>query len=373
MLRVRVLLSAAALTLVAVVVGGWSGRPLQSRGDPGLELTIRASPGWDRTAVTPAMLRRVAGIIRDRMRQLAVTGAVTLEPRSDRLVVQIPRVHDPARATGLILTTGHLMLFDFENDLTGPSLDVNGDPVATPTLYGLLSQVQKPTPLGKPQAYYLFETSTTTSNPTVAAGPDATTKELLRPFGGKVPANGTILAVPEKRIVVSCAAANGCLGIHASAISKNGVYYYLLRYDPRNTTNPVPELGNGSLVSSGTRADLTQAGNPVVLLQLTDRGSKELQKITRREAHRGQAKYALTGKRGSYLGYVQHFAIVLDGVLRSTPYIDFKLNPDGIPGPNAELDMGRGGTGQDAKDLALVLRTGAMPCRLTLVSKRVVH
>ena len=61
------------------------------------------------------------------------------------------------------------------------------------------------------------------------------------------------------------------------------------------------------------------------------------------------------------MNYAQHFAIVLDGQLESTPYIDFKQNPDGIPGPNAEIDLGQGGTIGEAKDLALVLQTGALP------------
>ena len=52
---------------------------------------------------------------------------------------------------------------------------------------------------------------------------------------------------------------------------------------------------------------------------------------------------------------------MLDGVLESTPYIDFQQNPDGIPGPNAEIDLGAGGSIGEAKDLALVLQTGALP------------
>ena len=67
--------------------------------------------------------------------------------------------------------------------------------------------------------------------------------------------------------------------------------------------------------------------------------------------------------------YAQHFAIVLDGQLQSTPYIDFKQNPDGIPGPNAQIDMGQGGTFSDAKNLALVLQTGALPVSFTQIER----
>ena len=60
---------------------------------------------------------------------------------------------------------------------------------------------------------------------------------------------------------------------------------------------------------------------------------------------------------------------MLDGVLQSTPYIDFKQNPDGIPGPNAQIDMGNGGTFKDAQNLALVLQTGALPVSFVQIER----
>ena len=112
---------------------------------------------------------------------------------------------------------------------------------------------------------------------------------------------------------------------------------------------------------SGTRADFGQFGNPVVLLEFTGHGSNQFQKITKEEATRGEIRFNTAGRQGDYKNYAQHFAIVLDGQLESTPYIDFKQNPNGIPGPNAEIDLGNGGTIKEAKDLALILQTGALP------------
>src|SRR5205085_9602618 len=63
------------------------------------------------------------------------------------------------------------------------------------------------------------------------------------------------------------------------------------------------------------------------------------------------------------------FAIVLDQQLESTPYIDFQRNPDGIPGPNAEIDLGQGGSFKEAKDLALVLQTGALPVTFNQIER----
>ena len=59
--------------------------------------------------------------------------------------------------------------------------------------------------------------------------------------------------------------------------------------------------------------------------------------------------------------FAQHFAIVLDGELQSTPYIDYKQNPDGIdPTGTAPRSRTSSSIGE-AKDLALVLQTGALP------------
>jgi len=74
-------------------------------------------------------------------------------------VIQLAGVHDAAKAAQLIGKTAQLMLFDFENDLTGPSIS-NGNPVASPGLYELLKQVQSVK--GPPESYYLFKNTTTT-------------------------------------------------------------------------------------------------------------------------------------------------------------------------------------------------------------------
>ena len=64
----------------------------------------------------------------------------------------------------------------------------------------------------------------------------------------------------------------------------------------------------------------------------------------------------------------QHFAIVLDNQLISVPYIDFQQNPDGIDGRNGSQIAG-GFTIQSAQDLANLLKTGALPVALELISQ----
>ncbi len=325
-------------------------------------------------------------IMQNRINKLGVSEPEIRKQGNNQIVIQLAGVHDPAAAAALIGKTAQLMLFDFENDLAGPSRDVNGNPVATPTLYGLLTQVQKQAAKGSPSQYYLFKTTTTVTpakkvkgktvgKPTVTtkhslvAGPANTKQALLRPYGGTPPPGTKVLAVPQTNIIVKCPVANGCIGVRQGQVSTSGTYYYLMKYAPTNKIDPVPEMNGSDLVLSGTKADFGPNGNPIVLLQFTNHGSNQFQKITRDEAQRGQSIYNLAGKQGNYLNYVQHFAIVLDGVLQSTPYIDFKQNPDGIPGPNAQIDMGNGGTFKDAQDLALVLQTGALPVSFVQIER----
>ncbi|MGZ8716805.1 MAG: protein translocase subunit SecD [Gaiellaceae bacterium] len=385
------LMGAIAIALVGTVLLAVPGSPIHRKPvlgldlQGGLEVVLKAVPPKGHT-LTPDDMNRSISIMQNRINKLGVSEPEIRKQGKDQIVIQIAGIHDPAAAAKLIGKTAQLMLFDFENDLAGPSLDLNGNPVATPSLYELLTQVQKDAAKGTPEAYYLFHTksvqvastkkatvkgkngkSTTVTKPvaktvvkhSLVAGPANTLKDLLKPYGGTVPAGDDVLKVPAHRIVISCQATTGCLG--ARRVSPSGTYYYLAKFFPNRTPNPIPEMTGGDLVLSGTRADFGQGGGPIVTLQFTNHGSDQFQKITRDEAQRGQAKFDLAGKQGDYLNYVQHFAIVLDGQLESTPYIDFKRNADGIPGPNAEIDLGQGGSIGEAKDLALVLQTGALP------------
>ena len=60
----------------------------------------------------------------------------------------------------------------------------------------------------------------------------------------------------------------------------------------------------------------------------------------------------------------QHFAITLDNVLLSVPFIDYKQYPDGITGENG-ADVFGSFTTQSAKTLATLLRYGPLPVNLT--------
>jgi SecD/SecF fusion protein len=104
-----------------------------------------------------------------------------------------------------------------------------------------------------------------------------------------------------------------------------------------------------------------QAGSPDVTFGFTGKGAGAFQSVTSKIAHRGD----LVSGLGQTV--FQHFAVALDTQLVTVPFIDYKQNPDGIPGDNG-ADIQGGFTVNTAQDLASQLRLGALPINLKLIS-----
>src|SRR6266516_2586205 len=343
----------------------------------GLEVVLKAQPAKGQKLDSAALDRSVS-IMRQRVDKLGVSEPEIRKQGSNQIVIELAGVHDAAAAAKLIGKTAQLQFFDFEADVTGPSKNLNGNIVATGSLYDLLKQVQGKAKQGSPEGYYLFKTKKagtgkkahTVHSLVTTNGAVPTKKELLRSYKGKLPPGGEILAVPKGMTVVSCPATSGCLGVTQNQ-AQAATYYYLLKYDP-SAKNGAPEMTGKELKLSGTRADFDQHGLPIVTLEFTGHGQNVFAKITKQEAARGKLAASLAGHGGdpNYVTqYAGHFAIVLDGVVRSTPYIDYLKNPDGIDSSQAQIDMGQGGSINEAKDLALVLQTGALPVNFQQIER----
>jgi preprotein translocase subunit SecD len=141
-----------------------------------------------------------------------------------------------------------------------------------------------------------------------------------------------------------------------------GPSYYLFRDDP--------DLTGADLRLSGIRQEFdTRTNEPIVLMQFTREGARRFEAITRKLVERGRAVANQQGLSGAENDIAnQQFAIVLDGELKSAPVVDFDDNPSGIPGESGAQITNLGSL-TEAKDLAVVLRTGALPFDLRLVSR----
>ena len=335
----------------------------------GLEVVLKAVPPKGHK-LTSDDLSRSIDIMRKRIDKLGVSEPEIRKQGSNQIVIQLAGIHDPAAAAKVIGKTAVLEFYDFEADLTGPSVSGLAQvPIAKGSLYDLLiaPETQALADKGVSQ-WYLFD-----SKHIVRAGPAPTKAVLLQSqivqkptaaggLGKHIPKDWKILRVPANTVVVSCSVASGnCLSSQQLTTPRG---FYLLKHSD-NANNPIPEMTGRELKLSGTRADIdTQTNQPVVLMQFTNKGKKIFHTITRREAERGAL--VCQGQRDSnaVTQCSQHFAIVLDREIQSVPYIDFVRNPDGIPGDNgAQIDMGRGGGLGEAKKLALVLQTGALPVK----------
>ena len=186
-------------------------------------------------------------------------------------------------------------------------------PLPAASLYSVLEPVQREANKGTPQAYYLFKTST--SHP-VVEGPAPNLHQLFLPYkGAKRPPDTQVLKVPAGREPVQCKGMQNCPGA-----PKSGASWYLLKLPPALSGKDLVESGIAKTVDPNT-------GQPIVTLQFTHAGSQAFRRITQAEYNRGRVN---AGEAGQLAGaspsvvnrYAGHNAIVLDGVLEETPYID---------------------------------------------------
>jgi SecD/SecF fusion protein len=340
----------------------------------GLEVVLKAVPPEGKTCDSACMDRSVS-IMRSRIDKLGVSEPEIRKQGKDQIVIQLAGVHDVNKAAQIIGTTAQLQFYDFEADTVGPSNDGSHHVIANGSLYDLLSKVKADTKKGA-SSYYLFNAKKQPVN-----GPEDTRERLLnvtlpsgRKLTGEVPEGFTVLAVPPKETVISCdQATTGCQGVQQVDATAPTVYY-LFKFDPNNKTDPVPEATGEDLKLSDIAADIsTQGQGNVVRLGFTSKGADKFHDITREEAHRGAGDAAAAGQTGSDAAtiqqFAQHFAIVLDGQLQSTPYIDYKQNPDGIDPTGTGAEISNISSIGEAKDLALVLQTGALPVEFNQIER----
>jgi SecD/SecF fusion protein len=325
----------------------------------GLEVTLQAVPPPNRD-LTDADLDRSVEIMRNRVDKLGVSEPEIRTQGSDQIVIQLPGVKNPQAAAEIIGTTAQLELYDLETSLVGPSISIQGFPVEHTSLYDLLAQVQSQVKDGKSDAWYVVNPKTKR----VVSGPYQTEAEAEKKASGKP--NRDVFATPADMVVITCGSSNPnqakavvCPGgQNGSGASPDQTNYYLFSYDPPR----VPQMTGEDLNLSGTRADFDTspggAGRPIVTMEFTGKGSDKFEEITRAEWIRGKLRNA-----------PQHFAIVLDREIRTFPQIDYNDSSlsGGIGGGRAQI-QGLDSF-QEAKEIALVLQTGALPVKFETLDR----
>ncbi len=328
----------------------------------GVELVYQGKPTPQQPKVTQESLDRAVDIMRERVDQLGVSEPEIQRSGRDQISVGLPDVQNAARAQKQVGKVAQLHFYDWEPNVIGP----NGKPDPTnpavtdqplPSLYDAVKRASQ-RPLirdsnntnATPQ-YYLFSRTKT-----LLAGPEDNRTDLLaEQRGRRQPPGSQILVVQPGTVVVKADKPDN--------FPKNTPYdrYFVLNDNPElsgtDITNPEQNFDNGA----------GGGGEPIVTFSFTGHGRSQFQKVTRRVADRGRSVAALNPGSPPANNF-QHFAAVLDNEVITRPFISYVENPDGIDGRNGAQISG-GFTIQSAQDLARLLKTGALPIKLELISQ----
>jgi len=369
------------LLLVGVLIGGAVvvalNKPTRQGLDlkGGVELVYQAKP-TKFAQVTGESVERTLEIMRQRVDRLGVAEPEIQRSGEDQIAVQLPAVEDQERAISQVGTTAQMFFYDWEPNVLGPNCraspaDPNvtggssaGNPGAgTLGYYAAVARAAscpaKPNQKTSRDAsvFYLVDDRAKR----VLAGPEASREDLLAnldPPQQAPKAGQSIQEVKPGTVVVKAQyESDGDPGSQEPA-DPNQAQYYVLNDDfalqGTDITNPEQNFNNGTGGS----------GAPIVTFNFTDRGRDIWQKTTREIVQRGQASL-LPGQ--DVQSAFQHFAVVLDNELITVPFIDFQQNPDGIDGASGSQIEG-GFTITSAQNLANLLKTGALPIELELIS-----
>ncbi|HEV7528915.1 MAG TPA: protein translocase subunit SecD [Solirubrobacteraceae bacterium] len=347
----------------------------------GVELVYKAKP-TAQSKVDSESLNRAIDIMRKRVDQLGVSQPEIQRSGADEIDVALPNVTNAGHAEKEVGKTAQLFFYDWEPNVIGadgkpsPSeATATGGAQAGAAQFGLtkyqavLRAEKRPVELRKtdttlgpactPQqvkeciygSWYLLEPA----HEKVLRGPEETEKSLYTDY--KVPpgAKTKAVRVSPGTVLVQARPVESASG---KVTQKSPNSWYVIKDNPvltgADVKNPRQSFDEGG---GGT-------GAPNVTFEFTGHGKSVFQNVTKEIAHRGQeAQLPGVGKEAAQ----QHFAVVLDGQLITTPSIDYTKYPEGIDAATGSQISG-GFTITSAQELAQELQSGALPIKLELIS-----
>lgn len=336
----------------------------------GVQLVYQAEPTATQRVVDSEAMQRSIDLMQERVNAFGVSEAELFQAGENQIEVNLPGVDDAERAAQQVGSTAQLFFYDWEANIlneeceTEPNVNANGrQPIVG--LHTAVEQASKCTKVGTGQGldpladdspggpsqagaeprFYVFNDKDKAYN-------DGQTFNSRQEALDSVPENerskAKVLEVPA-----------GVLVLRAEQPNPDA--------DPPDrwwVIQDRPGLSGTDIRDPEQSFDQTVGNEPIVTFNFTNKGREAFQAITRHVAQRG-ADNAL-GQNP--LQTSQHFAIALDNQLVSAPYINWRENPDGIDGATGAQISGSF-TIQSAQDLAKILKIGALPLKLTEVSR----
>ena len=265
-------------------------------------------------------------VIRNRVDQFGVAEPTIQRQGENRIIIELPGVQDVQRAKDLV---GQTALLEFQ--LLEPAEDRT-------RLIQRIDQVLAPQEEEEEEEEDLLLSSTAESAPL---------SSMLSPTGEDLTVSGrdlqrvkNLINAPEAQELIPADVEFLFSSKPAGAEGNEFYFLYLVRKKPEMTGHMIQD----AFVSIGQVVEYM--GQPIVNFSTTDEGVRLFSRIT-----------------GSHIG--DRMAIVLDESVYSAPVIQSKISE------------GRGiitgsGTQEEAKDLAIVLRAGALPAEVEIIEDRTV-
>ena len=360
-----VLLLVAGLLVASLVVIATKPTRLGLDLKGGVSLIYQAKP-TKQSAVTGDAINRSLDIMRKRVDQIGVAEPSLQRSGADQIDVSLPDVKNADEAASQVGTTAQMWFYDWEGSVLGPNCkpdpqnpNVTGagsaGTASIPPALSLFDAVTRGakcprTNTGKESSgdkFYLVDKE----RKQVLAGPDETQSDLQKEaINKKIPFDPKqIVKVPQGTVILRAE--------QPDPKAKPPAAWYVLADQPilggTDIKNPEQNFDNGP----------GESGQPNVTFDFTGHGAGVWSKFTRKLSQRGQ-EFSL-GAQGDASN--QHFAIALDNELISVPQIDWHQYPDGLGGGQGSRISG-GFTIGSAQQLANLLKTGALPIKLELIS-----
>jgi SecD/SecF fusion protein len=359
----------------------------------GVELVYQGKP-TAQSKVDAESLNRAIDIMRTRVDQLGVAQPEIQRSGADEIDVALPNVSNASRAQDEVGKTAQLFFYDWEPNVigangqpapsegtaTGDSTSAGAGGVTAGLVeYQAVLRAAKRQPILRANdttlapgctpkqtggciygSWYLLNPK---NEAVLCSGgkpicPPQETEQNLYADNYKPPtgAKATPVRVNPGTVLVQARPLESAAGKIAQP-SPNSWYVLddnpvLTGADVKNPTQSFAEGGGGS-------------GAPDVTFGFTSHGQSVFQRVTKEIAHRGQeAQLPGVGKEAAQ----QHFAVVLDDQLVTTPTIDYTKYPEGIDASTGSEITG-GFTISSAQNLANELQSGALPIKLVLISR----
>ncbi|HET8862908.1 MAG TPA: hypothetical protein VFM94_06645 [Solirubrobacterales bacterium] len=325
--------------------------------DPALEFVYRSEAA--EKAVTPSARDRVIEVVCERLQAFAGVEGEVRALAGGRVRVLLPEGEDAngsSRLAELIGVTGQLYFYDWEPSLIGPERMAG----AFPNAYGAVKLASE----RKPRAgcamcsassprFYMFDRSTAHR---LIAGPVTTRGALRRDAAGRPRRrDGIVLRVPVGT-AIAFERPTSRVGRPMAGAAPG---WFALRdrfaLSGEEITDPKQEID--------------EFGTPNVTFGFTRKGRIAFQQLTREVAYRGQARAIGPVNSREAAELSGRFAVAFDGEIKTRPIVDFTQNPDGIDGRTGAQISGGFASAQEARDLATILRIGALPINLALIRR----